>query len=88
MAQLKQWLVAPQAASSCVTVDGMAQWLCVLGGRWQKKALSVGALCHTGGINVRCTAAGNVMRHIRQLRHLILKDQFAKKAVLQSHERN
>jgi len=52
MAPWKQWLVAPQAASSCVTVDGMAQWLCALEGRWQTKVLSVVALCHTVRDNV------------------------------------
>jgi len=41
--------VAPKAANTCVTVVGEAQWLCVLEGRWQRKALSAEALCHTGG---------------------------------------
>ena len=45
MAPWKLGLVAPKAASSCDTVVGMAQWLCVLEGRWQRKALSAGALC-------------------------------------------
>jgi len=49
MAPWKQWFVAPQAASFCVTVDGVAQWLCELDGRWQRKALlqlrNAGCVC-------------------------------------------
>jgi len=46
MAPWKQWLVAPQAVSSCVTIAGKAQWLCVLEGRWQFGALAAVAFCH------------------------------------------
>jgi hypothetical protein len=42
--------VTPKAACSCVTVGGTAQWLRVLAGRWQSKALAAGALSHTGNI--------------------------------------
>jgi len=76
MAPRKQWIVAPQAVSSCVTVDGMAQWLCVLDGRWQRKALSAVALCHTGDVNVCWTACSQRharSRHNPELHHPILK---------------
>jgi len=48
MAPRKQWFVAPKAARYCVLVDGMAQWLCVLEGSWQRKAPAADALCHAG----------------------------------------
>ena len=82
MAPCKQWLLAPKAASSCVTVVGMAQWLCELAGRWQRKALSAGVLCHYGSVNVRWTACSRRhvwSRHIPELRHPITKDELARK---------
>ena len=90
MAPWKQWLVAPQAARSCVTVGGMAQWLCVFDGRLQRKVLSWGALCHTGSVNVCCP--GRRQRHVRsrdilELRHPIPNDELGTKAACQLLER-
>ena len=35
----KQGLVAPQAAATELPVDGLAQWVCFVCGRWQEKSL-------------------------------------------------
>ena len=59
--------MASQAANSCVIVDGMAQWLCALDGRWQRKALSAVARCHTGGV----LAANVITDHTTFLNYVI-----------------
>jgi hypothetical protein len=79
MAPWKQWLVAPKAASSCVALDGMAQWLCVLEGRRKGRALSAGALRHTGGVNVmNCLQLSRPITPHPELRNLIPKDELGR----------
>jgi len=68
MAPWKQWLVAPQAEYACVTVAGMAQWLCWLqidgrGMRWLRESF---ASAHHAG-----------SQHIPELRHCIGPDELA-----------
>jgi hypothetical protein len=76
--------VAPQAASSGVTVAGMAQWLCVLESRWQGKAPGMDALSHDERIDERLSAWNYVTpNHAILLIYVILIRQISPYSTLE-----
>jgi len=84
MAPGKKCLVAPQAAAFCVTVAGVAQWLCLLqidGGGWYWLWAPSKILTDGKNLLTFCLTRLVASRQVPELRHHIRIDELAKKTV-------
>ena len=91
MTPWKQCLVAAQVAFSCITVAGIAQWLCVpIATQMAERGAGCGYLVTYGRYYcyIACATRHAGSRHVSELRHRIPADELATKVDLQSPDRN